>query len=81
MQNEILKRIQNLSEERESLLARGGEKEGLSPEEHERLHNIDHELQRLWDLRRRELAGEYVNPNEDYLDEYTAYGSEDANDK
>jgi hypothetical protein len=32
----------------------------------------------LWDLRRRELAGESVDPDEDYFDNYTVDPGTDA---
>ena len=43
-----------------------------------RLRQVDHELQVLWDLRRRELAGETVNLDDDYLDRYTVDPGSDA---
>ncbi len=73
----VMGRITELSEERERLLARQGTHHG-SREDHERLRQIDHDLQVLWDLRRRELAGESVSLDDDYFDRYTVDPGEDA---
>ena len=73
----VMGRISALSEERERLLAREGTHHA-SREDQERLRQIDHDLQVLWDLRRRELAGETVSPDDDYLDRYTVDPGEDA---
>jgi hypothetical protein len=73
----VMRRIEQLSEERERLLAREGTYHA-SREDHERLRQIDHDLQVLWDLRRRELAGEDVDPDDDYLDRYTVDPGTDA---
>ena len=43
-----------------------------------RLAQIDHDLQVLWDLRRRELAGEEINLEEDYFDRFTVDPGSDA---
>ena len=73
----VMGRITELSQERDRLLAREGSHHA-SREDQERLRQIDHDLQVLWDLRRRELAGETVNPDDDYLDRYTVDPGEDA---
>jgi DNA-binding GntR family transcriptional regulator len=73
----VMHRIAELSEERERLLAREGSHRA-SGQDQERLRQIDHELQVLWDLRRRELAGEPVNLDDDYLDRYTVDPGSDA---
>ncbi len=73
----VMGRITELSEERERLLARVGTHHA-SREDQERLRLIDHDLQVLWVLRRRELAGERVDPDDDYLDRYTVDPGEDA---
>ncbi len=73
----VMGRIAELSVERERLLAREGTHHA-SREDQERLRQIDHDLQVLWDLRRRELAGENVDPGDDYLDGYTVDPGEDA---
>ncbi len=64
---EIMQKIENLSEERERLLAREGSHHAGAGD-HRRLEEIDHALGVLWDLRRREIAGEYVGLDEDFLD-------------
>ncbi len=73
----VMGRISELSEERERLLAREGTHHA-SREDQERLRQIDHDLQVLWDLRRRELAGESVSLDDDYFDRYTVDPGEDA---
>ncbi len=73
----VMHKIAELSEERERLLAREGSHRASS-EDQARLRQVDHELQVLWDLRRRELAGESVNVDDDYLDRYTVDPGSDA---
>lgn len=68
----MLRKIQQLSEEREKLV-REESRHHAGPESHARLEKIDHDLGVLWDLRRRELAGERVSLDEDYLDRYDRY--------
>ncbi len=73
----IIGKIQELSEEREKILAREG-KHHTEAGDRGRIGQIDHDLQVLWDLRRRELAGETVNLKEDYYDRYTVDPGDDA---
>jgi Protein of unknown function (DUF2630) len=74
---EIMQKIENLSEERERLLAwEGSQHAGVG--DHRRLAEIDHALGVLWDLRRRELAGEYVRLDEDFLDRYVVSPGDNA---
>jgi Protein of unknown function (DUF2630) len=73
----VMRRIEQLSGERERLLAREGTHHA-SRKDQERLRQIDHDLQVLWDLRRRELAGETVDLDDDYLDRYTVDPGTDA---
>lgn len=77
MAQSVMRRIEELSEERERVLGREGSHHG-EPDDHERLQRIDHDLQVLWDLRRRELAGEQVDLNEDYYDRYDRYTGSDG---
>lgn len=72
----VLQKIQELSEERERLVGREGAHHA-SEQDHARLEQIDHDLRVLWDLRRRELAGEQISLNEDYYDSYTRYTDAD----
>jgi hypothetical protein len=74
---EIMQMIEDLSEERERLLAREGSHHAGAGD-HRRLEDIDHALGVLWDLRRRELAGEYVGLDEDFLDRYVVSPGDDA---
>ncbi|MBA3473787.1 MAG: DUF2630 family protein [Rubrobacter sp.] len=76
MAQSVMQKIQELSEERERLVAREGAHHA-GEEDHARLERIDHDLQVLWDLRRRELAGEQLRLDEDYYDSYTRYTDED----
>ncbi len=77
MAQDVMHKIAELSEERERLLAREGTHRASSQDQ-ARLRQVDHELQVLWDLRRRELAGETVNLDDDYLDRYTVDPGSDA---
>jgi hypothetical protein len=77
--SEIMQKIEDLSEERERLLAREGSHH-VGVGDHRRLTEIDHSLGVLWDLRRRELAGEYVSLDEDFLDRYVVSPGDDAPD-
>ena len=72
MAQSIMQRIEQLNELRENLISREGTHHDVQ-EDHLSLETIDHDLQVLWDLRRRELAGERVNPDEDYFDRYDRY--------
>lgn len=71
-----MRKIEELSEERELLLVREGTHHA-SEEDHQRLLRIDHDLQILWDLRRRELSGEDITLDTDYYDGYDRYTGED----
>lgn len=72
----VMQKIQELSEERERLV-REEARHDIGPEGHARLEQIDHDLRVLWDLRRRELAGEEISLDEDYFDRYDRYTEED----
>jgi len=73
----VMRKIGELSQERERLLAREGTHHADS-DDRERLAQIDHDLQVLWDLRRRELAGEIIDLDEDFYDRYTIDPGRDA---
>ena len=77
MVQSVMRKIGELSAERERLLVREGTHHADS-DDRERLLQIDHALQILWDLRRRELAGERIDINEDFLDRYTVDPGRDA---
>ena len=72
MAESVLRKIQKLSEERERLVHEES-RHGLDLEGQQRIHKLDHDLQVLWDLRRRELAGEEITLDQDYYDKYTRY--------
>jgi len=73
----VMQKIEELSEERERLVAREGSHRADAADQ-ARLRQIDHDLQVLWDLRRRELAGERVNLDNDFYDRYTVDPGSDA---
>ena len=73
----VMRRIEELSEERERLLVREG-RHREDAGDSRRLAQIDHDLQVLWDLRRRELAGEEINLDQDYFDRFTIDPGRDA---
>jgi hypothetical protein len=73
----IIQKIEELSEEREKLLDREGSHHA-GADDHRRLDEIDHILSVLWDLRRREMAGENVRLDEDFLDRYVVSPGDDA---
>ena len=77
MAQSIMGTIQELSEERERILAREGQHHARGGDRG-RIGQIDHDLRVLWDLRRRELAGEAVSLREDYYDRYTVDPGDDA---
>ena len=77
--SKIMQKIEDLSEEREKLVAREGAHHAGAAG-HRRLEEIDHTLSVLWDLRRREKAGENVRLNEDFLDRYVVSPGDDAPD-
>ena len=76
----VMGRISELNKERERLLAREGAHHATR-EDRERLSQIDHDLVVLWDLRRRELAGEAVDLDEDYYDLYDIDPGDDPPDQ
>lgn len=77
MAKSVMQRIQEISTHREDLVAREGTHRATD-EDHQALARLDHDLQVLWDLRRRELAGEEVSMDEDYFDRYTVDPGGDA---
>jgi len=72
----VMRKIQELSEERERLVREESRHE-IGPEGHARLEQLDHDLRVLWDLRRRELAGEEITLDKDYYDRYDRYTGAD----
>lgn len=72
MAQSIMQKIEDLSKEREEILARESSHHE-SGEDHSRIQKIDHDLEVLWDLRRREMSGEEVSLQDDYLDKYDRY--------
>ena len=77
MAESIMQKIKELSEERERILAREGTHHAEN-RDRARAQQIDHDLQVLWDLRRREMSGETVSLQEDYYDRYVVDPGDDA---
>ncbi|HLL39267.1 MAG TPA: hypothetical protein VK357_06310 [Rubrobacteraceae bacterium] len=77
--SKIMQKLEDLSEEREKLVTREGAHHAGAAD-HRRLEEIDHTLSVLWDLRRREKAGENVRLDEDFLDRYVVSPGDDAPD-
>ena len=75
----IMHKIEDLSEEREKLVAREGSHHA-GAKDRRRLEDIDTTLGVLWDLRRREIAGENVGLDEDYLERYAVSPGDGAPD-
>jgi Protein of unknown function (DUF2630) len=73
----VMGKIEELSQERERLLAREGTHRADAADR-ERLWQIDHDLQVLWDLKRRELAGETIDLDDDFFDRFTIDPGTDA---
>lgn len=73
----VMRKIEELSQERERLLAKEGAHRADAADRG-RLGQIDHDLQVLWDLRRRELAGETIDLDEDFFDRFTVDPGRDA---
>ena len=76
----VMGRISELTREREQLISLESSHHATRQDQ-ERLRQIDHDLQVLWDLRRRELAGEIVDLDEDYYDRYDIDPGDDAPDQ
>jgi hypothetical protein len=73
----VMGKIEELSQERERLLAREGTHHADAADR-ERLGQIDHDLQVLWDLRRREISGETIDLGDDFFDRFTIDPGTDA---
>lgn len=76
MASEVMQKIESLSKEREQIVAREGTHHA-SADDHRRLEHIDHALEVLWDLRRREMSGEPVSLDEDFFDRYSVDPGDD----
>jgi hypothetical protein len=77
MAQSVMGKIEELSEERERLLGREGAHRAGDAVRRE-LEKIDHDLQVLWDLRRRELSGETIDLDDDFFDRFTVDPGTDA---
>ena len=77
--SKITQKIEDLSEEREGLLAREGSHHAGAGY-HRRLAELDRALGVLWELGRRELAGEQVGLDEGFLDRYVVSPGDAAPD-
>ena len=77
MASSVMGKIEELSQERERLLTREGTHHADAADR-ERLGQIDHDLQVLWDLRRRKLSGETIDLDDDFFDQFTIDPGTDA---
>jgi len=73
----VIGTIEGLSQERERLLAREGAHHADAADRRRR-GQIDHDLQVLWDLRRRQLSGETIDLEDDFFDRFTIDPGRDA---
>jgi len=73
----VIGTIEGLSQEHERLLAREGAHHADAADRR-RLGQIDHDLQVLWDLRRRQLSGETIDLEDDFFDRFTIDPGRDA---
>lgn len=69
--------IERLSREREKLESREGTHHADAGDRR-RLQTVEHALEVLWDLRRREMSGERVSLDDDFLDRYEISPGDDA---
>ncbi len=74
--SEVMQKIEELSREREEITAREGTHHA-DADDHRRREHIDHALEVLWDLRRREMSGEPVRLDEDFFDRYSVDPGDD----
>lgn len=79
MASEIMANIERLSREKEELESREAERP-TDTGARDRLQNVEHALDVLWDLRRREMSGEHVQLDDDFLDRYNVSPGDDAPD-
>lgn len=77
MASEIMATIERLSREREELESRE-DAHHADTGDRDRLREVEHALQVLWDLRRREMSGERVKLDQDFFDRYSVDPSEDT---
>jgi hypothetical protein len=73
----VIGTIEGLSQERERLLARESAHHADAADRR-RLGQIDHDLQVLWDLRRRQLSGETIDLEDDFFDRFAIDPGRDA---
>ena len=74
--SEIMQKIEALSNKREEIRAREGTHHA-GADDHRRGEDIDYALGVLWDLRRREMSGEIVELDENFLDRYSVDPGDD----
>ena len=77
MAQSVMGKIEELSRERERLLVSEGQHRA-GDAVRSRLEQVDHDLQVLWDLRRRELSGERIDLDDDFFDRFTVDPGTDA---
>lgn len=76
MASQIMITIEKLSREKEELESRE-DSHRADAADRDRLREVEHALQVLWDLRRREMSGERVQLDQDFFDRYSVDPGED----
>lgn len=76
MASEIMATIEKLPREREELESQE-DAHHADTRARERLREVEHALRVLWDLRRREMSGERVQLDQDFLDRYSVDPGDD----
>ena len=74
--SQVMQKIEELTKQREEIRDREGSQHA-SVDDRRRGEEIDHALEVLWDLRRREMSGEVIYLDEDFLDRYSVSPGDD----
>lgn len=77
MASEVMTNIERLSREKEELESKEASHHA-DADDQRRLHTVEHALEVLWDLRRREMSGEQVSLDDDFFDQYEISPGDDA---
>lgn len=74
--SQVMQKIEELSKQREEIREREGTHHA-GADDRRKGEDIDHALGVLWDLRRREMSGEIIDLDEDFLDRYSVTPGDD----